>query len=65
MKPLKAKTAKRIFITSSPPWREEGGLVLWRGQEERLGDFSLKEILNLIFLLTFFKPARGPEGPAH
>ena len=46
-----------MTITSSPPWREEEGLVLWRGEVEKLGDFSLKEILNLIlfviFLLTF------------
>ena len=54
MKPLKAKTAKRIFITSSPPWREEGGLALWMVEEERLGDFSLHEILIFVIFSVIF-----------
>ena len=40
-----------MTIAGSPPWREEGGLALWRGEEEKLGDFSLKPILNLMFVI--------------
>ena len=41
-----------MTIAGSPPWREEGGLVQWRGEEEKLGDFSLEPILNLIFVVS-------------
>ena len=47
----KGKTEEKMTIAGSPPWREEGGLALWRGEEEKLGDFSLEPILNLIFVI--------------
>ena len=52
MKPLKAKLKKKMTIAGSPPWREEGGLAQWRGEEEMLGDFSLEPILNLVIVIS-------------
>ena len=48
----KGKTEEKMTIAGSPPWREEEGLVLWRGEEEKLGDFSLEPILNLVIVVS-------------